>query len=49
MDWAEPGSGYLGIDLVAHGSGAVSGAFIHSLVATDISSGVDRGRSAAGS
>ena len=48
MDWNEPGSGYLEIDLVAHGGGAVSGAFIHSLVATDISSGVDRGRAAAG-
>ena len=39
MDWNEPGPGYLEIDLVAHGGGAVSGAFIHSLVATDISSG----------
>ena len=38
MDWNEPGPGYLEIDLVAHGGGAVSGAFIHSL-ATDISSG----------
>ena len=39
LDWNEPGPGYLEIDLVAHGGGAVSGAFIHSLVATDISSG----------
>ena len=39
MDWNEPGPGYLEIDLVAHGGGGVSGAFIHSLVATDISSG----------
>ena len=39
MDWNELGSGYLEIDLVAHGGGAVSGAFIHSLVATGISSG----------
>ena len=39
MDWNEPAPGYLEIDLVAHGGGAVSGAFIHSLVATDISSG----------
>ena len=39
MDWNEPGPGYLEIDLVAHGGGGVSGAFIHSLVVTDISSG----------
>ena len=39
MDWNEPAPGYLEIDLVAHGGGAVSGAFIHSLMATDISSG----------
>ena len=39
MDWDEPEPGYLEIDLVAHDGGAVSGAFIHSLVATDISSG----------
>ena len=38
-DWNEPGPGYLEIDLVAHGGGAVSGAFIHSLVATDVCSG----------
>ena len=39
MDWNEPGPSYLEIDLVAHGGGAVSGSYIHSLVATDISSG----------
>ena len=39
MDWNEPSPGYLEIDLVAHGGGAVSGAFIHSLVATDVCSG----------
>ena len=39
MDWNEPGQGYLEIDLVAHGGGAVSVSFIRSLVATDISSG----------
>ena len=38
-DWSEPGPGYLEIDLVAHGGGVVSGAYIHSLVVTDISSG----------
>ena len=39
MDWNEPSPGYLEIDLVAHGGEAVSGAFIHSLVATDVCSG----------
>ena len=39
MDWNEPRPGYLEIDLVAHGGGAVSGGFIHSLVATDVCSG----------
>ena len=39
MDWNEPSPGYLEIDLVAHGGAAVSGAFIHSLVATDVCSG----------
>ena len=39
MDWNEPSPGYLEIHLVAHGGGAVFGAFIHSLIATDISSG----------
>ena len=32
MDWNEPGPGYLEIDLVAHGGGAVSGYFIHSIL-----------------
>ena len=39
MDWNEPSPGYLEIDLVAHGGGGVSRAFIHSLVATDVCSG----------
>ena len=39
MDWNEPRPGYLEIDLVAHGGGAVSGGFIHRLVATDVCSG----------
>ena len=38
-DWNEPRPGYLEVDLVAHGGGVVSGAFIHSLVVTDVSSG----------
>ena len=38
-DWNEPGPGYVEIDLVAHGGGVVSGAFIHSLVVTDVCSG----------
>ena len=38
-DWNEPRPGYLETDLVAHGGGVVSGAFIHSLVVTDVSSG----------
>ena len=38
-DWNEPGPGFLEIDLVAHGGGIVTGAFIHSLVVTDICSG----------
>ncbi len=38
-DWREPTPGYLEIDLVAHGGGVASGAFIHSLVVTDVSSG----------
>ena len=36
MDWNEPSPGYLEIDLVAHGGGGVSGAFIHSLVAAGL-------------
>ena len=39
MDWNDPSPGYLEIDLVAHGGVVVSGAFIHSLVATDVCSG----------
>lgn len=38
-DWDEPAPGYLEIDFVAHCGGAMSGAFIHSLVATDVCSG----------
>ena len=38
-DWNQPGPGYLEIDLVAHGGVIVTGAFIHSLVVTDVSSG----------
>ena len=38
-DWNEPGPGYLETDLVAHGGGVASGAFIHSLVVTDVCSG----------
>ena len=38
-DWNEPSPGYLEIARVAHGGGAVSGGLIHSLVATDVSSG----------
>ena len=38
-DWNEPTPGYLEIDLVAHNGGVASGAFIHSLVVTDVCSG----------
>ena len=38
-DWREPSPGFLEIDLVAHCGGTLSGSFIHSLVATDVSSG----------
>jgi len=38
-DWNEPVPGYLEIDFVAHCGGVLSGAFIHSLVATDVCSG----------
>lgn len=38
-DWDEPQPGFLEIDFVAHCGGTVSGAFIHSLVATDVCSG----------
>ena len=35
-DWTEPLPGFLEADFVAHCGGAVSGAYIHSLVATDV-------------
>ena len=38
-EWQDPLPGYLEIDLVAHGGGAMAGVFIHSLVATDVASG----------
>jgi Integrase core domain len=38
-DWDEPLPGFLEIDFVAHCGGTISGAFIHSLVATDVCSG----------
>lgn len=38
-DWDEPEPGYLEIDFVVHCGGLMSGNFVHSLVATDISSG----------
>ena len=38
-DWDEPPPGFLEIDFVAHCGGSMSGAFIHSLVATDVCSG----------
>ena len=38
-DWNEPGRGYLEIDLVDHGGGVASGAFIHGLVVADVCSG----------
>ena len=38
-DWNEPAPGYLEIDFVAHCGGVLTGAFIHSLVATDVCSG----------
>ena len=38
-DWNEPGPGYLEIDLVDHGGGVASGAFIHGLVVTGVCSG----------
>ncbi len=37
--WNEVGPGYLEIDVVAHGGGIVTGAFIHSLVVSDVSLG----------
>ena len=38
-DWGEPLPGYLEVDFVAHCGGRLTGAFIHSLVATDVCSG----------
>jgi hypothetical protein len=38
-EWNEPVPGYLEIDFVAHCGGMLTGAFIHSLVATDVCSG----------
>lgn len=38
-DWNEPSPGYLEIDFVVHGGGSMSGSLIHTLVATDVSSG----------
>jgi hypothetical protein len=38
-DWKEPLPGYLEIDFVAHGGGSMQGAFLWSLVATDVCSG----------
>ena len=38
-DWNAPPPGFLEIDLVAHCGGTLSGAFVHSLVATDVCSG----------
>ena len=38
-DWGEPFPGFLEADFVAHCGGAMSGSFIHSLVATDVCSG----------
>ena len=38
-DWGETIPGFLEIDFVAHCGGSISGAFIHSLVATDVCSG----------
>ena len=39
LDWGEPDPGFLEIDFVAHCGRSMSGSFIHTLVATDISSG----------
>jgi hypothetical protein len=38
-DWQEPPPGYLEIDFVSHGGSSVQGAFLWSLVATDVCSG----------
>lgn len=39
QDWQDPLPGYMEIDFVVHGGGSMSGVYIHSLVATDVSSG----------
>ena len=38
-EWVDVAPGSLEVDFVAHCGGNLSGAFIHSLVATDVSSG----------
>jgi len=38
-DWDDPNPGYLEIDFVVHCGGLMNGSFIHTLVATDVSSG----------
>jgi len=38
-DWDGPNPGYLEIDFVVHCGGLMNGSFIHTLVATDVSSG----------
>ena len=38
-DWDRPPPGFLEIDLVAHCGDNMGGSFIHSLVATDVSTG----------
>ncbi len=38
-DWDDPNPGYLEIDFVVHCGGFMAGSFIHTLVATDVSSG----------
>ena len=38
-DWNDPLPGFLEVDLVAHGGTSMHGAFIHTLVATDIATG----------
>ena len=38
-DWTQPRPGFLEVDFVAHCGGVISGAYIHSLVATDVCSG----------
>ena len=38
-DWKDPLPGFLEIDFVVHGGGSMAGEYLHSLVATDVSSG----------